>query len=291
MAATLKLNFYNASFERISDAMHIRLEHTVLNQVYERDISTKTITLTGINASQGGRYIMRVTPDRYRSMFRIIQVADAPKKNEEHIILAIRPDRVVDVKFPDFASLSADMVRVLTQSNVESLPGLQGQALYDALRPLQIPTAGLFNLHAKMNATLFENQQTVFSYLEQLIRVRGDRIFALVKKTLRDEVKNASLANKFHKVSGALHTPPPNFQFVDSFKSSDENYGNLQLTFFANPNTLDFIVDADIDDADGLNHVFQVVEHAVSGSDTHPYDIHQILTWYQKIYPGYDLIV
>ena len=290
MSGQLKLNFYDASFERVSDHMLIRLERTVLNQVYQQHINSKTITLTEIITSQGGRYVLRVAPDRYRSMYRIIQVHESPVKNEEHIVLAIRPDRVVDVKFPEFNELSADLVRVLSQSNVESFPGLQGQALFDALRPLKIPTAGMFNLHAKMNATLFQNQRSVLSYLEKLLRIRGDRIFGVVDKTLRDEVKNACLEDKFHEVSGALHTPPPNFKFVDSFKTF-EDYGNLQLTFFANPNTLEFIVDADIDDADGLNHIFQVVEHAVSGSDTNPYDIHQILTYYQKIYPGYDLII
>lgn len=293
MSAQLKINFYNASFERVSDEMLIRLEHTILNQVYEvrKLVPAQGITIKDINTSQGGRYVLRVNPDRYRSMFRIIRLLDAPVKNEQHVVLAVQPDRVIDVKFPEFASLSSDLVQVLAQSNVESFPGLQGQALYDALRLLPIPTAGLFNLYSKMNATLFQNQQTVFSYIEQLIRVRGDRIFAFVKKTFRDEVKNACLENKFHKVSGALHTPPPNFQTIDSFKSNGETYGSLQLTFFANPNTLEFIVDADIDDAGGISHIFQVVEHALSGSETHPYDIHQILTYHQQIYPGYDLIV
>lgn len=293
MSGKLKINFYNASFERVSDEMHIRLEHTVLNQVYEvrKHIPTGGITLKDIDTSQGGRYVLKVNPDRYRSMIRIIRILDEPQKNEEHVILAVRPDRVIDVQFPDYASLSSDMVRVLEQSNVETLPGLRGQALYDALRPLRLPPAGLFNIHAKMNATLFQNHQTVFSYMEQLTRIRGDRFFAFVKKTLRDEVKNACLEDKFHEVSGSLHTPPPNFQLLDSFKSTGESYGNLQLTFFANPGTLEFMVDADIDDAAGISHIFQVVEHALSGSETHPYDIHQILTYHQKIDPGYNLII
>ncbi|MCI0553639.1 MAG: hypothetical protein L0287_22050, partial [Anaerolineae bacterium] len=62
-------------------------------------------------------------------------------------------------------------------------------------------------------------------------------------------------------------------------------------TFFSNPNTLDFIVDADIDDANGIGHIFQVAEHELTGSITHPYDIHQILFYYQRIDPGYNLVV
>ncbi|HEX6176135.1 MAG TPA: hypothetical protein VF089_19165 [Candidatus Binatia bacterium] len=44
---------------------------------------------------------------------------------------------------------------------------------------------------------------------------------------------------------------------------------------------------ADIDDAAGLEHVFQVVRNRLSGSPTHPYNIHEILVGHQKLDPGY----
>jgi hypothetical protein len=156
------------------------------------------------------------------------------------------------------------------------------------LEPIKL--AGLFNLHAKMNTTIFQNGKTVFSYVNSLTRIRGDRIFAFIQKDLRDEVKNAVITGQFSEVSGALHTPPPNFIQAGSFKTS-EQYGNLQLTFFSNPNTLDFIVDADIDDANGLQHIFQVAQNELTGSTTHPYDIHEILIYEQQIDPGYQLVV
>jgi hypothetical protein len=48
------------------------------------------------------------------------------------------------------------------------------------------------------------------------------------------------------------------------------------------PETID-----DIDDAAGIEHVFQVVHNAVSSQPTHPYNIHEILVGYQHLDPGY----
>ena len=49
--------------------------------------------------------------------------------------------------------------------------------------------------------------------------------------------------------------------------------------------------DVDIDDAGGVEHVFQVLRNTVSGSPTHPYNIHQLLVHYQRLELGYDLLV
>jgi hypothetical protein len=110
-----------------------------------------------------------------------------------------------------------------------------------------------------------------------------------VAKELRDEVKNSVASGLFHEVSGKLHTPPPGFVAADSFKTL-ERYGNLQITFFCKPETLEFLADVDIDDAQGIEHVFQVVRNRLSGGETHPYDIHEILLQHQRLDPGYRLI-
>ncbi len=291
MSGRLRLNFYDASFERISDEIEVRLEHTILHHVLKTKSEVKNgkLQIEQVDTGQGGRYVLWVNPTRYRSVFRIIRVKDDPEKNDEHIILPIDPRRVIDVRFPEFNLLSQDFVALLAKSKVEGFPNAQGQALYDALQSDLIKKAGLFNLHSKTNTTFFHNGRPVFSYMDSLSRIRGDRIFAEVQKELRDEVKNACLSNMFKEVSGTLHTPPPGYKHAGSFKSF-ENYGNLQLTFFSNPGTLEFIVDADIDDAGGLKHVFQVLEHTLTGTETHPFDIHQILS-YQHINPGYQLVV
>jgi hypothetical protein len=89
-------------------------------------------------------------------------------------------------------------------------------------------------------------------------------------------------------VDGSLHHPPSGFDRAGSFKTEDR-YGNLQLTFFVRGD--EWLADIDIDDAGGLEHVFQVVRNAVTGRPTHPYDIHQILIAWQQTDPGYELVV
>lgn len=47
---------------------------------------------------------------------------------------------------------------------------------------------------------------------------------------------------------------------------------------------------ADIDDAAGLGHAFQVLRHWITDGATHPYDIHPILVFRQAATPLYDLV-
>jgi len=65
-------------------------------------------------------------------------------------------------------------------------------------------------------------------------------------------------------------------------------FGNLQLTFFESGTRC--VADIDIDDAAGLRHVFQVMRNHLTGSPTHPYNIHQILIKHQHLDPGYRLV-
>jgi hypothetical protein len=108
--------------------------------------------------------------------------------------------------------------------------------------------------------------------------------------SFRDHVRTAASNGDFEKVSGSLHTPPPGFVSADSFKHTAFQAGVLQLTFFASEAApLRFRIDADIDDAGGIGHVFQVLRNFLTSGDTHPYDIHQILQFHQLIDPGYAL--
>ena len=119
--------------------------------------------------------------------------------------------------------------------------------------------------------------------------MRGDRVFANVKNGLRDLVITAAGEEVFRPVSGSLHTADPDFKLVDSYKTFDP-YGNLQVTFFSSlAAPLRFRADIDIDDAAGIEHAFQVLGHWVTGGDTHPYDIHEILLFHQLLDPGYRL--
>jgi hypothetical protein len=140
-----------------------------------------------------------------------------------------------------------------------------------------------------MGRTLLADGSTVLAHVNSVYRLRADRVFANVSLALRDLVKNSVPAQLFHEASDALHTPPPGFERKGSYKTGDP-YGGLQVTFFSNASTLELRADIDIDDAAGIQHLFQVIGHTVSGSDTNPYDIHEILVYHQFLDPGYQLV-
>jgi hypothetical protein len=72
-----------------------------------------------------------------------------------------------------------------------------------------------------------------------------------------------------------------------SFKTRD-TAGNLQLTFARHPDGR-MMADIDLDDHQGIAHAADVLRHKISGKDTHPYDIHNILVLFQNCDPGYSL--
>ncbi|HXF05620.1 MAG TPA: hypothetical protein VNM72_09415 [Blastocatellia bacterium] len=283
----LILDFVNVYGDRPDDRVDILLK-AVGAKVYIRDKRTSApVRISNLDISQGGIYSVQVFPLRHRPVGRFVRVIEG-KGVRQAFILPIDPKHVEKVEFPAYDDLPEDLKRVLENSQVEGYEDARGAILYHALDDIR--KAGLLNLYWKMKATRFENGRDVFSYVSSLHRLRGDRFFARVEKELRDQVKNSVHDHLFQEVSGIMHTPPPGSKLIDSFKTQDR-YGNLQLTFFNRPETLEFIVDSDIDDAQGIGHIFQVLSHALTGSETHPYDIHQILVEHQKIDPHYRLVV
>jgi len=285
---SLLLEFLDVAGNHPSDRADVFLNHTVLSQsVHIKDaLTTKKLKINDLDSAQGGTYRLQVFTMRRRAVSRFIRIFE-DQTTSHTLILPIKPDRVSEVKFPDFAALDDDLKRLLSASVVEGQGDKQGEALYQGLDKFQ--RAGLLNLHAKMKVTKFANGGDVFAFVSSLTQVRGDRFFAIVDPVFHGAVKNSVSGKLFHEVSDAQHTPPPGYKLVDSFKTADL-YGNLQLTFSNKPGTPDFIVDADIDDAQGVEHFFQVLEHAITGNETHPFDIHEILAGYQHLNTGYDLI-
>jgi len=285
----LRLDFLDVHGARPSDRVDVSLSHTVLAlspRVRDSDAS-KGLVIADLDATQSGIYSVLVYPMRHRPVSRFVRISEDQTTNES-FVLPVDPEKVSAVEFPPYEGLQDDLKKVLQASKAEGYEDRQGGDLYQALDNFR--KAGLLNLYWKMQRTSFQNGRNVFSYVSSLRRVRGDRFFAMVQKELRDEVKNSISYRLFHEVPGALHTPPPDFSPVDSFKTWDK-YGNLQLTFFSRIDTLEFIVDADIDDAQGIEHIFQVIGHSLTHHETHPYDIHEILIQYQRIDPTYRLLV
>jgi hypothetical protein len=236
--------------------------------------------------AEGQPYIIKVFPMRHRpvAQFSFAGPEDDPRLVQ--LYCPLHPERVRAATFPEYGTIAPELQRVLDCSRVEGVDG-QGEALYAGLSPLQ--KAGLFNLFAKMSSVGFDAQRTIWTFVDDVFRVRADRVFADVQPALRDLVKGAVATERFRKVPSKLHTPPLGFDHAGSFKTH-EQYGNLQLTFFASvAPPLTFKVDADIDDAAGLGHAFQVIRNFVTKGTTHPYDIHEILAFRQEVFLPYDL--
>jgi hypothetical protein len=292
--AAFKIRAYDANRKRLNDRIDVLLRDLTSGQVVATVREQKGTSIVKVDGLTPGRvYSVQVFPLRHRPVGAVQQASSEPRPTNVSLFCPVHPDRVVDVAFPRYESLFGELTDVLEKSLLEADElqatdgGAKGQSLYDALGP--IPKAGLLNLFTKMTNTV-TGGRTMWSFVTDVYRVRGDRIFANVTKDFRDHVKSAVTSGDFLPVSGTLHTPPPGFAPAGSFKHQLFPAGVLQLTFFASPTDLTFKIDADIDDAGGLGHVFQVLRNWRTDSATSPYDIHQILVFHQQLDPGYQLI-
>ena len=286
--STLSFSCTDAYGQPLQDRFDLIVRSVPRNRtiVERKDLDgRKAVTVTGLQPLEV--CAVQVFPVRHRPVGHFLRPSPTP----ERIACPVDPERVSRMVAPDWSALPARAQHALESSRLDHAPlNVSGQALYETLDDL--PRAGLLNLVAKMGATTLLDGSTVLDHVQSFYRVRGDRVFANVAKGLRDLVRTAVDAHRFDSVDGSLHHPPDRFRLVDSFKTVPDKYGNLQVTFFASVATpLTFRADIDVDDAAGIEHVFQVLGHWMTGEGTHPYDIHQILVAYQGLDPGYRLEV
>lgn len=281
----LQIRFRNAKRLPLDDRLDVRVLTHADNRLVtlQKGLSGKS-RLVVPNVNPGQHYVIKGFPHRHRPVGLVVQVPiDGPGKIDMHFPL--HPDHS-EPSFKPYAALDQELRTVLERSTLEGTTAT-GSTLYEGLQDIE--RAGLLNLFCKMQAFGFDGQHTVWTAVTSVYRVRPDRIFVEVDVALRDRVKTAEADGRFREVSGKLHTPPPGFRSAGSFKT-DERFGNLQLSFFASEDApLRFKVDADIDDAAGILHTFQVLRNWVNEGTTHPYDIHQILVFRQEAFPPYDL--
>jgi hypothetical protein len=285
--AELALRLTNVYGEPLGEAVDVVLRHQSRSElrVARLRAGRALARIRGLEGPPQGLYRILVDPPSYLPVAQFVNLAR--EQNQLDLVLPVDPVKVRAVQFPPFAQLP-EWFRALLEASraVLGFADLAGQDLYERLGDTR--RAGLLNLAAKCARTPLANGRTVSTYLERLLEVRGDRVHAAVPRELREEVVHASAEGLFHPVDGSLHEPPPRFLLAGSFKTPD-HYGNLQVTFFTDGT--EHVADVDIDDAAGLEHVFQVVRNAVSGRPTHPYDIHQILVRYQHLDPGYRFVL
>lgn len=305
----LELELLDVYGQFLNERVDIMLRHRSLSHfVKKTQKASAKFTIPNLHGEPQGIYRIESVPLSYMPIDDYIKIKSSGT-TPYRAVFPVDPNKVVDVIFPKYNKLPADAQTLLGQSGkVLGFGNAIGEALYDALAQDNIKRAGLLNILAKTNATRLSNGRTVLSYLQDLRELRGDRFFVVTSKELREETKHSVAANlfekfapeegkqntandQFKKVSGSLHHLPAEFVgYTDagSFKTRD-NYGNLQLTFFMKGD--ECVADIDIDDAGGLQHIFQVLNNMLPGNDTHPYTIHQILIARQKLDPGYTFVL
>ena len=277
----------NALREPLEDKVdiHVTSMRTDVTVATLRDLpGSKVVKVQALR--EGEPFVVKVFPKRHRPVGQIVMIPVGGETANVDVYCPIHPELVAKADFPPYADLPVTLRQVLDRSQIEGIVG-SGEAAYTALNDTQ--RAGLLNLHAKMSNVGFDESRTVWTSVERIYRVRPDRIFVDVDLSLRDLIKGAVSASRFREVSGKLHKPPLGFIPSGSFKSDDQ-FGNLQLSFFASEAApLSFQVDADIDDADGIGHAFQVLRNWITDGTTHPYDIHEILVFRQEVELPYAL--
>lgn len=288
----LELELLDVYGEFIKERVDVFLRHRVLSHLVKKNqkASAKFI-IPNLHADPQGLYLLDIDPPSYLPVSELIRIKGSGTTSYR-AMFPIDPRKVVKVDFPKYDKLPEDGQTLLNKSDkILAFEGQTGEALYDALKVDDLKRAGLLNIIAKTNVTRLSNGKTVLSYLQELRELRGDRFFVVASKELREETKNSVGDGLFKKVDGSLHRLPSQFVgYTDagSFKTHDR-YGNLQLTFFMNGD--DCVADIDIDDSSGIEHVFQVLNNALPGNSTHPFNIHQILVAHQKLDPGYKFIL
>ncbi len=268
----------------IGQNVDVTLKHQGLSDL--KNASAKAsgpIEINGLEGAPQGLYKMEIYSLSYQPVVHFVNMR-ASGITEEKVTMAVNPDRVLSVNFPKYNALPQELKDLLDRSDeVAGYIGSTGKCLYDALMNDPVRCAGLLNIATKCRVTKLTGGKTVLPALGKIRDIRGDRFFVDVTQDLRDDTKNSIHEKLFHPADGSLHHMEDGFEGAGSFKTPD-HYGNLQLTFFCKGES--WRADVDIDDAAGIEHVFQVLGNALGGS-TNPYNIHEILVGYQHNDPGY----
>jgi hypothetical protein len=283
----LRVTLTDVRNRQIKETVDVILRHRTLADITKARIKPGAAsTIADLHGTPEGVYQVFIDPPSYHPVNRFVEVLGSGVTPLD-AVCAVDPKKVRRLDIPAFADLRDDAKRTLDASDgVLGFEGLAGAALLTKLDPIR--QAGFMNILAKSSQTVFANSRSVASYLMKVLELRGDRFFVTVPQELREETKNSVQEGLFVKVSSLLHHIPEGFTEAGSFKTQDR-YGNLQLTFCVRGS--EWRADIDIDDAGGIEHVFQVLGNALSGDPTHPYNIHQLLLQHQKLDPGYELVL
>jgi hypothetical protein len=288
------VDFKDVYGQSITDEVEIKIYNTQLmslKQVFNVDFQGSPARLQGVPAFPTGHAQMIITPKKYRFKQRFINVeAGVVNTITEYFFVDPSQARPHPIEYADLAAKSygGELMRILQNSGIN-------QAAWSALNPRIRAT--ILNLSAKMSREAVRDGTKLITFVDSIDRTwldigHRERIYARVSGALLEGVR--SYPEIYFGVGGDLHHFPPDDNWTpvnqpDSFKTLRDSAGNIQLTFAQNAGG-ELLCDIDLDDHKGLQHVADVLKHKFSGKDTDPYDIQEILWFFQQLDSEYRLL-
>jgi hypothetical protein len=272
----VKIKLYNQKGSTLPSSLH---------RSFDVKLKGDTKKLADVPANQFGVFEVVIQGTKYRAKSKLFINVHSGENNPLKQSFFLNASKVKPV-FDTFQNIKtkpawSDLWRVLHKSGVTKADDWKAKS--DLLK------AGLFNLHAKMQQETLSDNSRIFSHIDRIIEFRQERIYAVVDPSLVTLVRGES--GKFKPAPSTMHEFPSGWHSIEeSYKLDNWKAGNLQLTFAQNSSGA-YMADLDIDDHKGLEHVWDVLKHKLTGEETHPYDIHQILIYFQnQLDPGYKLV-
>ena len=271
----VEITFYNQKVQSLNIRFDVKFKGT-------------PAVLPGVPAFPTGLAEVFIKPKRYRYKSIFMNVVGG-QENSITEDLFVDPDhaRPTLLDFDDLKAkvYGADLLRILEKSGIK-------KAAWNDLDKRNRAT--VLNLSAKMFNDKLKNGDSLISNVESIVQKLLDknhreRIYAIVNGNLLGALRK--FPENYRSVSGSLHKFFDDWTPVsqqNSFKSRN-NAGNIQFTFATNP-TGASLSDIDLDDHTGIKHAADVLRHKITGANTNPYDLHQILVYFQGIDPGYRLL-
>jgi hypothetical protein len=291
--ANVTVNLRDVKRNTIRDKVQIIFRNQRANSLSQRfddvDFPGTPVVMPGVPAFPMGLAQVFISPTRYRFKSIFLNVVGG----EQNLIdedLFVDPDHATPtgLDFSDLAgkSYGARLLEILAASPIS-------EADWNALDKRNRAT--ILNLSAKMVREATKDGQQLIDQVTGILPgllddKHRERIYAPVDSGLLTKLLDFPM--KFKPVDGGLHHFPEGFFPVsgtNSFKTRDKA-GNIQLTFATDAGGTNFLADIDLDDHDGIEHAADVLKHKITSKETDPYDIHEILIFFQHLDPEYALL-
>lgn len=297
MTTTIKL--------RLVDVLGLPLDdHRVTVDVFSLDntihfqavvlLNGQTDVAVNLEDSPLGVYRFQLSPTNYQVIqFFLSLPPGGTIVRKKPVVFPVDSAQVIAIGAPTFADLPTNLQSFLTSATIQPHSGAVpvagaarpvGEDLYTALPPKL--KACLLNLFLKSSTIKLGDGTSCFDHIQTLCELDQDRLFATTDVALLEEIIDSAI---FHPVDFSLHKEILGYKLFSSYKTR-ESEGNLQLTFSRKGTTgADYLVDIDIDEAQGIAHTFEVVRNVFTGL-TNPYNVREILTAAQGLRSLYTVV-